>query len=211
MAVFKNEFTDNNEFRDMGAAKLSGKIKIRRGAGNILELGRGTIFNGTVEISGDNNRVIIGDNCHFRGDILVKGNNQTVSIGNHSTTVNVYILCQEGRDVTIGKWCMFSREIEIRTTDAHSVIDRETKKRLNTPASVVIGDHVWIGVGAIINKGAVIPSDSIVGAMSFVGGKFDEEGVIIAGAPGKVVKRGITWSRDRRAKFTDEEIDHWKN
>lgn len=211
MANFKNEFTGSNTFKDAGAEALVGSITVRKGQGNFLSIGKGSKFKGSVDITGNNNRIIIGENCHYRGDILVKGNNQTVSFGDESTTVNVYLLCQENCDVIIGKWCMFSREIEIRTTDAHSVIDRATGRRLNTPASIVVGDHVWVGVGAIISKGAVIPSDSIVGAMSFVNGKFDEEGVIIAGAPGKIVKRGITWSRSRRAKFSKEEMDHWKS
>lgn len=211
MAVFKNEFTENNIFHDDGAESLGGKIRVRKGEGNKLWIGSGTKFQGSVDISGNNNRVIIGKNCHYRGDIIVKGDNQTVSFGDNSTTVNVYILCQENCDVLIGRWCMFSREIEVRTTDAHSVIDRATGRRLNKPASIVVGDHVWVGVGAIINKGAVIPSDSIVGAMSFVNGRFDEEGVIIAGAPGKVVKRGITWNRSRRTKFTEEDLEYWKS
>ncbi len=210
MAAFRNEFIEGNTFEGAGAASLRGKIVVRKGTGNVLSIGQGTKFSGTVDITGNNNRVTIGENCHYRGDILVKGNGQTVSFGDNSTTVNVYILCQENRDVTIGKWCMFSREIEIRTTDAHSVIDRETGRRLNKPASIVVGDHVWVGVGAIINKGAQIPSDSIVGAMSFVNGQFSEEGVIIAGAPGKIVRRGITWNRGRQAKFSPEEIDHWR-
>ena len=99
--------------------------------------------------------MVIGENCHFGGKIVVKDHSQTVVFGDHSTSVSVCILCQEGANVRIGRWCMLSRDIEIRTTDAHSVIDRETGKRLNTPASITIGDHVWVGVGAIINKGGV--------------------------------------------------------
>lgn len=63
---------------------------------------------------------------------------------------------------------MFSRKIEVRTTDAHSVIDIETRSRINKAESIHIGDHVWVGLSTIINKGAVIPSDNIIGANSFV-------------------------------------------
>lgn len=208
--TYRNEITEGNTFQNNGAESIKGRLTVRRGEGNYLSIGKGTKFSGSVEFLGNNNRVVIGENCHYRGDILVKGNNQTVTFGDNSTTVNVYILCQENRDVHIGKWCMFSREIEIRTTDAHSVIDRKTGKRLNMPGSITIGDHVWIGVGSIINKGSVIPSDSIVGAMSFVNGAFDEEGVVLAGTPAKIVKRGITWNRSCRNEFSDEQMDHWK-
>jgi acetyltransferase-like isoleucine patch superfamily enzyme len=105
---------------------------------------------------------------------------------------------------------MFSREIEIRTTDAHSAVDRATGNRINMPESVIIGDHVWVGVGAIINKGSVVPSDSIVGAMAFVNRRFEEQGIILGGVPATIVRRGITWNRGRKNKFTTEELDHWK-
>jgi acetyltransferase-like isoleucine patch superfamily enzyme len=211
--VFKIEWSETNSIVDLGAASLKGRVfsKVPASSDNLLQIGKGAKVTGTIEFLGNGNKVIIGDDCHFRGDIIVKGNAQTVSFGDHSTTVGVYILCQENCDVTIGKWCMFSREIEVRTTDAHSVIDRSTGRRLNKDQSIIVGDHVWVGVGAIINKGAVVPSDSIVGAMSFVNSKFDEEGVVLAGSPAKIVKRGITWNRSRRDKFTPEQMDHWKD
>ncbi|RYZ85469.1 MAG: hypothetical protein EOP06_16190 [Proteobacteria bacterium] len=210
--MLKVEWDHSNSFIDQGAELVKGKLFTKgQASNNLFQIGKGSKFNGSVEFLGANNKVLIGENCHFRGNIIVKGEGQTVAFGNHSTTVDVYILCQEGCNVTVGKSCMFSREIEIRTTDAHSVIDRTTGKRLNKARSITIGDHVWIGVGAIINKGAIVPSDSIVGAMSFVNGQFDEEGVVLAGSPAKIVKRGITWNRSRRDKFTPEQMDHWRD
>ncbi|OAP40271.1 hypothetical protein ATB98_02195 [Sinorhizobium saheli] len=91
------------------------------------------------------------------------------------------------------------------------MIERASGKRVNSPGSVSIGDHVWVGLGAIISKGSSVPADSIVGAMSFVNGKFDEEGTVIAGVPAKVIKRGVTWSRVRKKRFSPEEMDGWKS
>lgn len=105
---------------------------------------------------------------------------------------------------------MFSREIEVRTSDAHSVIDRSSGLRVNAAGNVLIGDHVWVGLRSIINKGARVPSDSIVGAMSFVSAEFEEEGVVIAGTPAKIVKRGITWSRSRRVHFAPDDLTNWR-
>lgn len=210
--MLKVEWDQSNSLIDQGAELVKGKLFTKgQASNNLFQIGKGSKFNGSVEFLGANNRVLIGENCHFRGNIIVKGEGQTVAFGNHSTTVDVYILCQEGCNVTVGRSCMFSREIEIRTTDAHSVIDRATGKRINKARSITIGDHVWVGVGAIINKGAIVPSDSIVGAMSFVNGQFDEEGVVLAGSPAKIVKRGITWNRSRRDKFTPEQMDHWRD
>lgn len=200
---------EGNAFDCSSAQEVRGRITVT-GSGNEIVLAEGARFSGSIIISGKNNRVYLGKSTHYRGEILVKGAGQTVSFGDHSTTAGVYILCQEGCDVRIGKWCMFSREIEIRTTDAHSVIDRESGRRLNLPASIEIGDHVWVGVGAIINKGARIADDNIVGAMSFVSKSFEESGTIIAGVPAKVVRTGITWARLRKKNYSTEEMAYWR-
>ena len=201
---------DGNVYAPAEGTKVTGRVRIRGGDGNHVEIGSGTKVTGTIDIFGKNNRITIGENCHFRGSIFVSGNNQTVSIGDHTTTADVYILCSEGADVMIGRWCMFSRRIEIRTTDAHAVIDRETGWRVNGAESIQIGDHVWVGVGVIINKGAAIPADSIVGALSFVSRRFDEEGVVLAGAPARIVKRGVTWARTRLPRYSRTEMDYWR-
>lgn len=198
---FLLDMPEGNSFEDKGATGLKGRVVVKRGTGNTV----------TIDIQGTRNTVVIGENCHFRGKIVVKDHGQTVVFGDHSTSNSVYILCQEGASVRIGRWCMLSRDIEIRTTDAHSVIDRQTGKRLNTPASITIGDHVWVGVGAVINKGASIAADSIVGAMAFVNGVFDEEGVVIVGVPARIAKRGVTWNRSRKKVFSEAEMNAWRD
>lgn len=196
--------------RLQGKSKLlSGSVRIKNGVRNRIEFGEDAVFRGTIVIAGHDNVVRIGGNCHYRGDILVKGNGQVVDFGDHSTSVGLHILCQEGCNVRIGRHCMFSREIEVRTTDAHSVIDMVTGNRLNMPEDITIGDHVWVGVGAIINKGSAVPRDSIVGARAFVNSKIREEHTVIAGAPAKVVKRGVTWNRERRDNFSGTEMFEW--
>lgn len=163
-----------------------------------------------IEIKGRNNRVVIGRNCRLRGELLVDGRGSQVCIGEETTFKNVYILCAEGRDVLIGKWCMFSRSIEIRTTDAHSLIDVATGERVNKAGSIHIGDHVWIGLGVIVNKGVSIADDNVVAASSFVNRSFQDSQTVIAGIPAKVVREGVTWHRARKEKFTPEEMYHWQ-
>ena len=201
--------TPGNSVNLAGMTSGRGTINIK-GSGNVVEFLGDSLFNGNINIQGDNNRVLIGANCAIRGRILVKGSKQTVSVGEYTTFQSVYILCQEGCDVTIGRWCMFSREIEIRTTDAHSVVDMNSGSRLNKPASIEIADHVWISVGTLISKGVKLPEDSIIGAQSFVNGSFTEPNTVIAGMPAKVVKRGVTWNRNRKDKFSQDELNVWR-
>ncbi len=202
---------EGNIFEKPETADVKGKIRVLSGTGNLLRLGEDTVLNGSVVVTGSNNRIVLGKNVTYRGDILINGSDQSVTIGDFSTSQGLYILCAEGVNVTIGRSCMFSRSIEVRTTDAHSVIDRQTGERLNLAADVVIGDHVWVGLGCIINKGARVPTDSIVGAMSFVNGTFEEEGVVIAGTPAKIVRRGVTWHRLQKAQFSQAQMNRWRD
>jgi hypothetical protein len=69
--------------------------------------------------------------------------------------------------------------------------------------NICFGDNVWIGARVMILKGAVVPNGSVVGAMAMVNKKFDEEHVLIAGVPAKVVRTNIEW---RREDFANSEI-----
>lgn len=204
------EVPDGNNvvFNDVKSAR--GNFKII-GNNNSVTFSQESLFNCNLRIQGNRNKIFIGNNCTIRGQILVKGDDQEVYIGEGTTFQNVYILCQEKCNVKIGKWCMFSREIEVRTTDAHSLIDKATGVRLNNPASIEIGDHVWVSLGCVISKGVVLPNDTIVGAKSFVNGKFIEESTVIAGLPAKVVKRGVTWNRGRKPAFKESELYFWND
>ena len=96
---------------------------------------------------------------------------------------------------TIGNDCMFS-SCHILAGDCHKIVDKITKKELNTESNLVVGDHVWIGYNATILKNAKISSGSIVGTNSLVAGKFDEEeSVIIAENPARIIKKNIEWRK----------------
>lgn len=53
----------------------------------------------------------------------------------------------------------------------------------------VIGNNVFIGVGANIIGDVRIPDNCIIAAGSIVVNRFTEEGVVLAGVPAKIIKR----------------------
>lgn len=164
---------------------------------NTVELGKGARLIGYCEMRGSGNRIIIEADCVVSAAIFVKGKNQTLRVSRGTTIRRGYILLQEQCDVTIGRECLFSRGVEIRTTDAHSLFDTKTGRRLNVPGDVRIGDRVWVGTRSLLSKGTTIADGCVVGAMSFVSGVFDESGVVIAGVPARVIRKGVTWKRQR--------------
>lgn len=176
-----------------------------RGDNNRIVLGQRSRLVGYVEMRGRNNTILFGDDVRFSGKIYVKGQGQTLRIGAGSSLRGSYIVLQENCDITIGEGCLVSRGVEIRTSDAHSLLDAKSGRRINPAASVVIGDHVWIGAKAFISKGSEIGANSVVGAMSFVSAAFTETGVVIAGVPGKIIQRGVNWHVERRKRFKLED------
>ena len=190
----------------------SGEIQFSPGSrGNVVHLGVGMQLNNVkIQIIGNDNRVIFGKNSIMTGSIYVKGGGQVVSVGDYTTTAGLKIMCEEGCNVEIGRHCMISREIEVRTSDAHSVVDVITHKRLNQAKSVFIGDHVWIGMRCLFTKGASVGSDCVVGANSLVNKKIDGSGLVIAGVPASVLRRGITWNRAQSDEFSEEDLFKWK-
>ncbi|WP_160868280.1 acyltransferase [Pantoea sp. Taur] len=167
----------------------------RNSSGNTINIGANFYCNNLkIVFKGNNNSLIIGDNVKFTGHILVVGSNRRVIIGNNTTTQGVYILSRD-ENVTIGENCMFSREIEIRSTDVHKIYDLTTNERVNPAREIIIGNNVWVAARVIISKGATIPNGCVIGASSFVNKAFTEDNTIIAGTPAKVVKRNIRWER----------------
>lgn len=161
-----------------------------------------------VHIDGEDNFLRISSDCRLNGEIFMKGKRLKVKFGRNTTAEGIYIYCVERSSITIGKDCMFSYDVELRTSDAHSLIDIKTSQRINPPGNIIVSDGVWIGARAIISKGAVVPPNTMVGAMSFVNKAFSEPNTIVAGVPAKVIKRGIVWDRSRRYEYTADEMAH---
>jgi len=171
------------------------------GNGNIVRIEDGCVLNGVLfYIRGDNHRVYIGAGCRFNngGSLWFEDRNGSLVIGENTTFEDVHIAVTEPQSkIEIGKECMFAYDIDIRTGDSHSIIDSSTGHRINYAKDINIGNHVWVAAHSIILKGVSIADNSVIATGSVVVNGFEEQGVIIAGNPAKIVKHNITWSRDR--------------
>jgi acetyltransferase-like isoleucine patch superfamily enzyme len=188
-----NQVTYNPDtLRGIGCNELSFR---QNGCGNQVVFGSGVVLRDLkIVFKAKNSKLIIGDDVQLAGAILIVGDGRTLTIGERTTARGISILCR-GADITIGTDCMFSREIEVRSTDVHKIYDCTTGEHLNPAAPTIIGRGVWVAARAFISKGAKIPDGSIVGAASFVNRAFDEPNVIIAGTPAKIVKTNVRWER----------------
>lgn len=194
----KNLHGENNTINFRGIASTVIKIKISGNNNSVIIEDSTKLSNMRIEIAGNNNILKIASNCRLQNDWwCIGGDNCKIIVGEYCTTEGIHIAALENNSkVEIGNDCMMSGNIEMRTSDSHSVIDLETSKRINYAKDIIIGEHVWIGSKATILKGVEIGNNSIIATGAIVTKDIPANSVA-SGIPAKVVKTNTTWSRQR--------------
>lgn len=120
------------------------------------------------------------------GSFIIVNKNATLTLGsgyaNNDTEINCF------RSITIGDNVAISKGVIIRDSDNHVLngkVDRTT-------APIVIGNHVWIGLRAIILKGVTIGDGAVIAAGAVVTRDVPPKS-LVAGVPAKVIKENISW------------------
>ncbi len=166
-----------------------------------------------LHIYGDNNEIIVNTQKRFVADIhigsdLCRANNCKIIIGEDSIAEDIIIrMLEDDLELSIGKDCMLSSDIQIFCSDIHTIYDTNNQP-INRGSKIEIGNHVWVGMGAYIAKKSVIADNCIIGMKSLVAGKFAEPNCVIAGNPARVVKQNVNWDRRPIKHFavTDRKI-----
>lgn len=183
--------------RIIAPCALLKKTNIRiSGTNNTVVIGEFARLNGaSIYINGSFNHITIGDWSYLGGtDLFIEDDGGSIVIGPRTKFLGeTHLAVIEGTSINIGEDCLFSSDIQMRTGDSHSVLDMEGR-RINASEDIVLGDHVWVGTKAFLNKGASVASHSIIGACAVVTKAFEEPHCAIAGVPAKVVKRDVDWS-----------------
>lgn len=171
------------------------RIRIKGSGNEVLVEDFAQLKDVSIYINGSGNRITIGPWSYLGGtDLFIEDNGGSIHVGGRTKFLGkTHLAVIEGTSITIGEDCLFSSDIQLRTGDSHSVLDLQGH-RVNASRDIVLGDHVWVGTGAFVNKGAQVASHSIVGARAMVTGSFEEPHCALAGVPAKIVKRGVDWS-----------------
>lgn len=189
----KGDYTINNKSKSKFKLFLNGK-------GHKIIIEKDCVLNKPYfQFRGNNNTLIIkkgvslGKECAF----FLEGNNLTITIDEYSSFVEkCYFHAQEENlSIYVGKRCMFSHDITVRTSDAHPIYDLQTKERLNIAKSVTIEDDCWIAPHSEIFKGAIVGKGSIVGSNTTIT-KPVPNNTLVVGRPQKVIKENICWSHE---------------
>ena len=194
--LFRIKKTGGNN-RIIAPCALLKKVNIHiKGSHNTVVIGEFARLEGaTIYINGSFNHITIGGWSYLGGtDLFVEDDGGSIVIGSRTKFLGeTHLAVIEGTSITIGNDCLFSSDIQLRTGDSHSVLDMEGR-RVNASENITVGDHVWVGTKAFLNKGAKVAPHSIVGACALVTKAFDEPHCALAGVPAKVVKRDVDWS-----------------
>lgn len=167
------------------------------GKNNYIKIYKGTTFENCKFRIGNNNKIIINKSKYKIQNMRVYSNSYTtMNIGCNFSCLECDIRLQENNTgLIIGDNCMFSTEIRIYATDGHAIYSVDDGRVLNTGKVITIGNHVWIGRRVNLLKNTKINDNSIVGLGSVVTNSFNEQNVVIAGFPAKVIKKNVNWSR----------------
>lgn len=120
---------------------------------------------------------------HYGTDICVFENGV---LELHGCSLNAYSQLRCKNHISIGENTIISRNVQIWDADHHEFGQEADDKE------VIIGQHVWIGAGAMILKGVHIGNGAIIAAGSLVN-KDVPEGALAAGVPAKIINAHVEW------------------
>ena len=210
---------------------LSSPISVKvTGRNNNIVIGKNVCFPKTMVLCADDNiNIVIEDNCTISPSLFKFAAyssiviHENVKIHGMSVFVNAYSNVEIGKDTTIqtgnlrtgrnqsvviGEDCMFSWDIVICPHDGHLIWDLHSQKPINNTlgdnrASVILGDHVWVGGETVFMPNSSVGSGSVCGYRTMVKGRFPNN-CIIAGQPARIIKKDIAWTRPN-VSFDNEE------
>lgn len=150
----------------------------------------------TITIAGDGAELFIGADCRLRQVRLnVEDPGSRLLIGAQTIIIGATLLAQEGRLLQVGADCMIAQHAEVRNSDSHAIYDH-AGARINPAEDIVLGRHVWVGLGACIFRGARIGDGAVIGARSLVTGTIPPACVAF-GVPAVPRRTAIRWDASR--------------
>lgn len=127
---------------------------------------------------------------------LAAGNTINISKGgqliigeNFSTNTLCNFFVQ--KKVIVGDDGFLGWNVSVRDNDGHPIINKDTRKVINTPKEIIIGDRVWLCSDVTILKGVSIASDSVVACNSVVAKPLLQPNSVYGGNPVHVLKQNI--------------------
>lgn len=140
----------------------------------------------TIFLAKKNSNLVVNDFTIFNGCIVEIEEGATLELGKGYINTGSKINCFN--KITIGDNVAISENVTIRDSDNHEILyDGYEKSK-----PIKIGNHVWIGLNAIILKGVTIGDGSIIAAGTVVTRDVPKN-CLVGGVPAKIIKENVQW------------------
>ena len=125
----------------------------------------------------------------FAGADIQLFQNSTMTLkGGVGAGCNIHCQIVCANEISIGRNTLIGRNVVLRDYDAHYIIQKNYK----VSAPIKIGNHCWIGDGAMISKGVSIGDGAIVAARSWVIQKVPSK-TLVGGSPAMSIQENVQW------------------
>lgn len=171
--------------RRVHVALAPGAVLVVPGA---LDLGpawpRARFFDSELVLHEDARFSVDGDFRLHSGFHVSVNRGARLRLGSGYANTGVSIDCFE--DISIGNDVALAKGVVIRDCDSHSIDGARDR------APIRIGDHVWIGTGAIVLKGVTIGEGAVIAAGAVVTRDVPAAS-LVAGVPARVIRENVSW------------------
>lgn len=113
----------------------------------------------------------------------------SLTLGTGYANYNCKILCFNS--IEIGDDVCIAEGVVIRDSDNHHI----HRDGYTMTAPIKIGNHVWIGMNAMILKGVSIGDGAVIAAGAVVTSDVPAK-ALVGGVPAKVIKENVEWGKD---------------
>lgn len=180
------------------AIKLNGRIRPGRilfgfgGSANLLYTRTRRSY---LNISGTG-QVVFEGTARFSPQFTLIIKDATLEIGTGFDCNNgSMVICNCG--ITFGDNCMLGRDVEIRDSDGHFILEKHEHQEIekNNKRKIRLGNNVWVCSRVTILKGVEIGNNCVVAHSSVCTKPICGDGLLIGGYPAKVIRENISWKK----------------
>lgn len=186
----------NNEIEiDESVVEESLTVIHLRGSGNRVSIAAGVSLSCSSISLGEGCSLTVGRGCRLASAEVVAERNGHVAIGEDCIfTWSSRFYLHEASRISVGRECLVASGVLFMSSDAHSILDRETGERVNPAADIEVAEKVWLGHDTTVLKGSSIGTESVIGYRSVIHGVIPMRSLAI-GSPARIVRSNITWDR----------------
>lgn len=176
---------------------LKGELKLEKYTTGIVKIG----FRGSEIASKKDNTVLnikANAKLFFSGSAVI-GSGSRLSIDgvckfgeNFIISCSAIIICDE--KILFGNNVLISWGVQVMDTSQHALGKLTDANVAKVNGEIYIGNKVWIGSMVTVLKNSKILDNSIIATNTLVNKLYDGSNVLIAGVPGKIVKRDVAWN-----------------